>query len=70
MKKLHIDITCPICHTTIHIPFLPALEAKALEDYDLAEQSAQEELSNLHLWLGSASLISLTGFWLQRRKKK
>uniref|UniRef100_A0A6M3LXX5 Uncharacterized protein n=1 Tax=viral metagenome TaxID=1070528 RepID=A0A6M3LXX5_9ZZZZ len=53
------DITCPICKNLIHIPFWEKLEAKALEDYDLAEMSAQEELFTWYSWWCSVSLWGL-----------
>ena len=53
------DITCPHCHVLVKVPFLETLQVKALEDYDLAEMSAQEELFNWYSWWCSVSLWGL-----------
>ena len=67
MESLHFDFDCPQCHTTVHVPFFKDLEAKAIEDFDLLEISAQDELQGLRLWLSGVSLFGLIKFWFQRR---
>ena len=66
METLHFDFDCPKCHTTVHVPFFRDLEAKAVEDFDLLEVSAQARLSGLSLWLSSVSLFGLIKYWIKR----
>ena len=61
-----VDVVCPQCQTKIHIPFFRDLEELAIEEYDLAETNAQEELGGLMSWLESVSLFGLIKFWLKR----
>lgn len=62
------DIKCPNCHSTIHIPFMRELEAKAIAEADLAELTAREELSLMKSRLRNISLMGLLKFWLRRQK--
>jgi len=64
---LHFRIDCPACHTRINIPFVRKLERKAIEEFDLAEVTAQDNLLCLELWLHGASLITLLKYWLRRK---
>jgi len=64
----NIDIDCPVCHSEIHVPFIRDLEAKAIEDFDLAEITAQEKYASLKKMLERASLWSLIRFWWRKRK--
>ena len=59
MVMLYYDVECPRCCSRIHIPFMKALEAKAIEDYDLAEVDAQVELA----WFRGASWWQLLRYW-------
>ena len=70
MIGLEYSIDCPSCGIKIHIPFVRALEAKALEDYDMAETSAQDKLFYLRLWLHDASLITLLKYWVKKELDK
>lgn len=56
---LHYDIECPNCHSRIDIPFMKELEAKSIEDYDIAEKDAQTKV----LWFRGASWWQLLRFW-------
>ena len=67
MNILDFKIDCPDCGMTIRVPFVPALKAKAMEDFDLAESSSRTKLLGLELWLTSVSLTGLFKFWLHRR---
>ena len=67
MAMLETQITCPRCSVLIHVPFMSPLQAKAREDFDLVEISAQKELESLQEWLESASLFSLVRYWLKLR---
>jgi len=60
------EIQCPNCKVNIHIPFVRELKAQAIEEADLAEITAREELLGLRLWLGNVSLWSLIKFWFKR----
>ena len=62
------QIQCPNCKINIHVPFIRELEAKAIEEADLAEITAREELGCLNGWLNTASLWGLLKFWFTRRK--
>jgi len=64
----NFSVNCPTCGTEIRVPFLAKLKAKAEKDYDLAEQSAQEELTSLQLWLETVSLVGLIKFWIKRNR--
>ena len=66
MKSLSVKVECPNCNGTVNVPFFEKLEAKAVEDWDLAEISAQEELSGLRFWLATASLWELVKWWVRR----
>ncbi len=66
MKILHFSVDCPNCGVKIKVPFLEDMKAQAIEEWDLAETSAQEELSSLRLWLASASLWALLRWWIRR----
>lgn len=59
---LQYTVECPSCHKDIHIPFMKALEAKAIEEFDMLERDAQEELSCFQ----KASLWQLLRFWWER----
>lgn len=61
------SIDCPNCKAHIHIPFMRELKAKALEEADLAELTARDELSMLRGWLNSVSLLGLFKHWWYRR---
>ena len=66
MKVYNRKIKCT-CGNTINIPVLGELEMQELkEEYDLAEQSAQESYNKLRDWLFGASLWGLFKFWLRR----
>ena len=69
MKIPIVKIDCPNCSTHINIPFFASLEAKAIEEYDMNETSAQSELANLEWWLRKASLFDLLKYWLKRKNK-
>ena len=69
MKQLNISIKCPWCGIEIKVPFFGDLKAQAIEDYDLAEISAQEELSSLHWWLRTTSLWGLIKWYFKRSLK-
>ena len=64
------DVQCPKCQINIHIPFFRELEAKAIEEADLAEITAREEIGMLRGWLASVSLFGLFQFWLKRKEKE
>ena len=68
MDSLHFDFDCPQCHTNVHVPFFRDLEAKAIEDYDLLEISAQEKLRAMRHWVYNVSLSGLIIWWLKGRK--
>lgn len=63
---LNYTIECPNCKVTINVPFVKALEAKSIEDYDLAEQDAVTKLAALRVWLAEASLWRLFKYWLRK----
>ena len=65
---LHTQITCPNCHIMVLIPFTRALEAKAADEYDMAEISAQDKLDALKEWLREVSLLALLKYWFWRYK--
>ncbi len=69
MKIPIVKIDCPNCSMGLNIPFFESLEAKAIEDYDMNETSAQSELDSLRMWLWRASLFDLLKYWLKRRKQ-
>ena len=66
----HFDIACPKCEINIHVPFMRELEAKAIEEADLAEITARQEIGMLKGWLRSVSLFGLFKFWLKRKEKE
>jgi len=68
MRMLHFDIDCPKCHTRIHVPFVEELKDKAVEDFNIAELSAQDKLLSLELCLQEASLITLLKYWLRNKR--
>lgn len=68
MKHLAFEVKCFNCGMITKVPFLEDLKAIAIEEWDMAEQSAQEELLNLHHWLANISLWGLIKFWLKRFK--
>ena len=64
------QIRCPACGVNIHVPFMRELEAQALEEADLAEITARQELSGLRTWLRGVSIIGLFKFWLRRQNNE
>ena len=56
------------CGNRINIPITPEIEARAKEDYNIAEESAQRELDRLWLWLYGVSWVGLLRFWLKKKK--
>ena len=67
MTELDIHIQCPSCHKEIHLPYFAAFKAKALEEYDMAELSAQTELAEQTNWLRTISLWGILKWWFSRR---
>ena len=67
MAELDIQIECPQCRNTIHVPFIAGLKAKALEEYDMAEVSAQTKLAEQTNWLRTISLWGIIKWWVNRR---
>jgi len=68
MNTMPYKVQCPKCgHTTI-FPVLGEIRAKAQEDWDLAEQSAQERLTNLDIWFWEASLLDFIKLWFKKEK--
>ena len=65
MKVFKVE--CPQCRVTVNVPFIEELKAKAIGDYNLAEVSAQEELSGLRLWLYGVSLWGIIKWWVGGR---
>jgi len=68
MDLLEMDITCPNCKMKIHVPFFRDLEAKAIEEFDLSEISAQDKYNGLKGWLDSASLWELVKYWWRYKR--
>ena len=68
MEEVNID--CPNCHIKIHVPFWRELEVKALEEADLAEISAREELSHLRGWLANVNLWGFLRYRWERRIRR
>jgi len=68
MKLLTIKVDCPTCGTKIKIPDFARIEAKALKDYDLAEQAAQDKLRDLQIWLSKASLWDVIKWWFKGKR--
>ncbi len=56
----HFDIECPNCKLNIHVPFMRKLKAKAIEEADMMEITAREELAGLKERLRNASLMGRT----------
>lgn len=67
---MQFDISCPNCHTLVHIPFMRELKARAIKEFDLAEVYAQDKLSSLELWLETVSFWGLIKWWITRQCKK
>ena len=62
------SINCPKCKVNVHVPFVRELEARAIEEADLAEITARQQLDDVRYWLNSASLWELVKFWSKRSK--
>jgi len=60
------NIHCPQCNINIAVPFWRELEVRALDEADLAETTARQELSDIKGWLHSVSLFGLLKFWRRR----
>ena len=67
MRIDNFTVVCPNCHLAISEPFVRELEAQAIEEYDMAEISAQEALDDIQEWFTDASLWTLITFWFEKR---
>ena len=65
---LSVDVPCHECGAVTHVPVFRDLKAKAIEDWDLAEVSAQKRLSGIWVWLHDVSLFGLILWWFRGRK--
>ena len=60
----HVEVDCPSCGIRINIPFIRALQAKAIEEADVEETNAREELANLREWFQNVSFTGLVMAWM------
>lgn len=62
------EVKCSNCGMTTVLPVVPEIQAKAKEDFDLAEESAQEKYNDLYLWLRGASIWDLIRYWRSKEE--
>lgn len=64
-----VNIVCPNCKMTVHVPFMRELQAKAIKRADMLEMSARQELEQTQYWLRHASLWTFFKVWWHNRRR-